>query len=418
MKVCIVGAGVIGLTTAYALAKRGYKVAVVDACDSYGRGTSFANGAQLSYSYVAPLADPSIWRQLPAYLLSPTSPLTWKPKLDIRQWTWLVRFLGACNAAASHRTTAALLELASLSRFNLHKLQTRHALDFNHRTAGKLVLLSSVQALDGARRQIRMQADLGCEQELLSPAQCIAVEPALTHAIQRWAGGVYTPSEEVGDCALFCEQLGAVLGKDYGVDFIFNTNVLGVRRSNNTINALCTSSGDIAADQFVLANGVGSARFADQLGLRLPVYPLKGYSVTIESEALTSRMPSVSITDQAKKVVYARIGNRLRVAGRAEIVGEDLHVDEKRCKGLAAEAHELFFPGRAVEGCIKPWAGLRPATPTGLPIIGKTPFPNLFLNCGHGALGWTLACGSAELLAADMAGQPRPMQGIPMGLAA
>ncbi|KRB72968.1 amino acid dehydrogenase [Noviherbaspirillum sp. Root189] len=418
MKVCVVGAGVIGITTAYALAKRGYEVTVVDASDSFGKGTSYANGAQLSYSYVAPLAEPAIWRQLPAYLLSSTSPLTWKPEFKLRQWTWLVRFLAACNATDSRRTTAMLLELASLSRTKLHELQNRYALKFNHRAAGKLVMISSEKAFDGAWRQIRLQADLGCEQQLLRRDECVAVEPALAHAIQRWVGGVYTPSEEIGDCVQFCEQLGATLIRDYGVQFLFNASVNKVRHSRGIIHAVGTSIGDITADHFVLANGVGSARLAQQVGLRLPVYPLKGYSVTIESDKLTARLPSVSITDQAKKIVYARIGNKLRVAGRAEIVGEDLHIDEKRCNELALEARQLFFPDDPAEDSVAPWAGLRPATPSGRPIIGKTPVANLFLNCGHGALGWTLACGSAELLAADIAGKARPIQGLSQGLAA
>lgn len=418
MEVCVIGAGVVGLTTAYALAQRGYAVTVVDAADSYGRGTSYANGAQLSYSYVAPLADPAVWKQLPGYLLSPTSPLTWKPKLDLGQWSWLMQFLSACNGAASRRTTAVLLRLADLSRQKLHHLQSKHSLEFSHRTAGKLVMLSSAKSLEGARHQLELQAGLGCEQALLTPDQCVAVEPALASAIKRWAGGVYTPSEEVGDCAEFCKLLGAVLKLKYAVRFMFNTNVLKMRRSGATIEAISTSTGDLTADLFIIASGVGSADLARQAGLRIPVYPIKGYSVTLQGDEITSYLPNVSITDQARKVVYARIGNKLRVAGRAEIVGNDVSIDDRRCRELASEAQSLFFPEIPVKEDIKPWAGLRPATPSGLPIIGKTPFANLFLNCGHGALGWTLACGSAELLAADIEHEAREIEGIPFGLAA
>lgn len=405
MKICVVGAGIIGVTTAYALAQRGHEVTVVDALSSAGRGASHANGAQLSYSYVAPLADPSVWKSLPGYLFQRRSPLTFRPKFDPAQWRWIARFLMACNTRASAHATAELVRLAFFSRDCLASLQAELVLDFDFREAGKLVMFSSDAAIAAARRQVRFQEPFGCEQKVLSTAACIEVEPALAASAERWAGGVHTASEQVGDCARFCEQLIAALAhRGSGVRFAFDTTITGAVKSQGRLAALQSSGGDITADAFVLANGVGSARIASTIGLALPIYPLKGYSVTFDAADIGG-MPEVSITDFPNKIVYARIGNRLRVAGRIEIVGSDTSVDAGACRLLADEARRLFPQLRGDGAQLSPWAGQRPATPTGMPIIGRTPMPNVFLNTGHGALGWTLACGSAELLASRIEGQ-------------
>jgi D-amino-acid dehydrogenase len=397
MKIVVVGAGIIGLTSAYALVREGHAVTVLDACHEPGQGTSYANGGQLSYSYVTPLADASIWKNLPHYLLHPDSPLTLRPRLDLAQWRWCVKFLLVCNARASARATEALLRLAFHSRDCLAALQQEVALDFDFRQAGKLVMVSSAAGLEAARRQVDMQRAFGSEQQVLDMAQCVALEPALGASGTRWRGGVYTPSEQVGDCAAFCTQLAAALAQA-GVQFAFDTTVSGAALERGRAAALHTSAGDLAADCFVLANGCGGAQLARRLGLDLPIYPLKGYSVTLAT-GNGAAAPSISITDLARKIVYARLGDRLRVAGRLEIVGGDLSPGGNRCQALADEARALFpgLPGG--EPDIAPWAGNRPSTPTGVPIIGASPLANVYVNAGHGALGWTLACGSAALLA-------------------
>ena len=416
MKICIAGAGVIGVTTAYALARRGHQVTVVDSCSKAAQGASFANGGQLSYSYVAPLADASVWKNLPGYLLAPHSPLSWRPKFDTAQWRWIARFLMACNAKSSARATAELLRLAFFSRDCLALLQRNLALDFGFRTAGKLVMLSTPSAVEAARRQVRLQASMGCEQEVLSTARCVEIEPALAAAAGRWSGGVYTPSEQVGDCAAFSEQLSDALARRaFDVRFAFDTTLTGAVLTQGRVTALRSSAGDIPADAFVLANGVGSMRLASQMGFEIPIYPLKGYSVTLKSGDRDGRIPSVSVTDLSKKMVYARIGDRLRVAGRVEIVGDDLRIDAQRCRALAGEAQRLFPGISSGQEDIRPWAGLRPATPTGMPIIGRGPISNVFINTGHGALGWTLACGSAELLAGAIEGRAAPFDISPFG---
>lgn len=416
MKICVIGAGVIGLCTAYALRRRGHDVMVADAAPGPGSGASAGNGAQLSYCYVAPLADASVWRHLPHYLLDRQSPLTFRPRLDAAQWRWLARFLLACNGAASARSTAALLRLAFLSRDCLAALQHELRLAFDFRTAGKLVMLSSEAALTAARRQVVLQSGMGCAQQVLPTERCIEIEPALAAARSRWAGGVYTASEQVGDCARFCEQLAAYLAHQDGVAFHYNTAIAGARLQAGRIDVLTTAQGSaLEADAYVLANGVGSALLARQWGWRLPVYPLKGYSVTFDTSGIDS-LPSVSVTDLSRKIVYARIGQRLRVAGRVEIVGHDLTLEPQRWGALAGEAQQLFPALEAQRSGLAPWAGLRPATPGGLPLIGRGPLDNLYLNTGHGALGWTLACGSAELLAAEIDQTPQPIAAAPFAL--
>lgn len=405
MKICIVGAGIIGVTTAHALARRGHEVTILDAAQGPALGTSHANGGQLSYSYVAPLADASIWKNIPAYLFGSNSPLTLRPTLDLAQWTWLLRFLRACNSRQSARTTKLLLDLAFYSRECLTAVTDELPLDFDFRTAGKLVMLPSPNAMRSAERQMKYQAGFGCEQHLLNVDECVAVEPALEASRQRWAGGVYTPSEQVGDCATFCEQLARQSSVRYGgFSFIGNATVTGAVIRQGKVSALLTSAGEISADTFVMANGVNAARLASVMKFHLPVYPLKGYSITFDA-ARAEDIPSVSVTDLAKKIVYARLGSRLRVAGRLEIVGHDMTVDRRRIRALIGEAHDLFPTLQAETPMHTGWAGARPATPSGLPFIGKSPLANLYLNTGHGALGWTLACGSAELLASLICGE-------------
>lgn len=403
MKICVLGAGITGLTAAYSLAKRGHDVTVVDQGSGPGQGASFGNGAQLSYSYVAPLADPSVWKNLPAYLLKQDSPLLWKPKLDAAQWQWLLRFLQVCTPSASRNATAELLRLAFYSRSCLQTLQAELKLDFGLRTAGKLVMMDSLKGLAAAERQVAYQRTLGCVQRIVSPAECMEIEPALAHAADRWAGGVYTPGEQVGDCAAFCRQLTDAIKLRYPrTQFRFNTRLKGAVVEHGHVLNWQSDQGEVEADAYVLAMGAASAPLATTLELQLPVYPLKGYSVTLDA---TQGAPHVSITDLNRKVVYARIGDRLRVAGRVEIVGDDCSIDQDKCAALVDNARELF-PDLKATANIEAWAGARPATPTGIPIIGRSPVRNVFINTGHGALGWTLACGSAQLLAHQIDGQP------------
>lgn len=398
----IVGAGIIGLTTAWRLQQEGWQVTVIDR-EQPGAGASGGNGAQLSYSYVAPLADPSIWRQLPKLLLAPDSPLKFRLQADTHQWAWGLRFLAACRADVAQATTAELLALAAQSRAAFDTLLRETAIDCDFAASGKLVLYPDSAAFDAARRQLDLQQRLGGQpQQALTPAQCVAVEPALAHYAQRVAGGIHTPSECAADCLKVCEGLHQRL-LARGVRFELGRTVRGWVREGERVVAVQTDAGTLAADAFVLAAGTGSARLGRQLGLDVPVYPLKGYSITVPVGAGSQAAPRVSVTDIARKVVFARLGDRLRVAGMAELVGEDRRVLPQRIASLRATT-QAVFPHLPAHDEGEAWSGLRPATPTGLPVVGRAPGgpANLLLNTGHGALGFTLAMGSAVRVASAL----------------
>jgi D-amino-acid dehydrogenase len=421
MHICVLGAGVIGVTSAYRLLRDGHQVTLIDARAQAGTGTSLGNGAQLSYSYVAPLADPSVWRNWPHYLFDADSPLTLRVQRDPALWRWLFKFLGACNSTRVQRTTIELLRLAFYSRDELTQLQQDVPLSFEHRIAGKLVMYTDPAGLDAARRQVAFQSGHGCQQEIIDAERCIAIEPALANAGRNWAGGVYTPSEAAGDCAQFCQDLVEFMRRQPGFRYLPSTRIERLQLKNGALRSVQTSAGQIDAGAFVLALGADSATLARQAGLRLPVYPLKGYSITVplEDSAAQAAAPQVSITDISRKNVYARLGERLRVAGRVELVGMDLSIPQRAIDELRHGVDSLF-PGSLGHHAddpdnrrLAPWAGFRPATPSGVPLIGPTSVPNLYLNVGQGALGWTLACGSAALLAAQIGGRQSAIDDAP-----
>lgn len=397
--VAIIGAGIVGLSTAWRLQREGWQVTVIDR-QHPGAGASGGNGAQLSYSYVQPLADPSIWRQLPKLLLAKDSPLKFRLQADPRQWQWGLRFLAACRAKVSHGTTAGLLALAAESRLAFEAMLEEEQLDCDFSTSGKLVVYPDAVSFDSARRQLDLQRSLGGQPQVaLSASECVGVEPALAHYARRIAGGIHTPSECAADCLKVCEGLHQRLAAR-GVRFELGRTVSALVRRGDSIAAATTDAGELDADAFVLAAGTSSARLGAALGLDVPVYPLKGYSVTLPVGSEAAQAPRVSVTDIARKVVFARLGDRLRVAGMAELVGDSEHIPRERISSLLATTRDVF-PMMDTTGSSAPWSGLRPATPTGLPLVGRVPKAptNLMLNTGHGALGFTLAMGSASHVA-------------------
>ena len=411
MRIAILGAGVAGLTSAYYLARDGHEVTVLEKSSGVALHTSYANGAQLSYSYVAPLAGPGVLPKIPPWLLRRDSPLRFYPALDPQQWRWLLEFVLACNQAQSDLTTRRLLELSFYSRSLMHGfVQEEPQIEFAYARGGKLVLFSDAAGFDSARRLLDYQRSLGCEQDALDRAQCRTLEPALTDPAsslgKRLVGGIHTPSEEVGDCYRFCVGLEQRL-RAMGVAFALDTEIVRLASASGRIIAVETRNGPIQADHYVLALGAHSGWLMHPLGLRLPIYPLKGYSLTLPvNRVAPSLSPKVSITDFKRKVVYAPLsepgGDFLRVAGMADIAGHTEKIDPVRLNQLFEESR-LAFPGAtdyaAGPRAMQPWTGLRPATPKGTPLLGSTPFANLSLNCGHGALGWTLALGSARAVA-------------------
>ena len=402
--VCVLGAGIIGLATAWQLQRAGHQVTVVDRATA-GAGASGANGAQLSYAYVQPLADPSIWRQLPQLLLAPDSPLRFKLQLDPRQWAWGLQFLAACRASVSERTTHRLLALAGESRAGFDAWLQATGAQCDHTATGKLVLYEGAQGFAAARRQMALQQRLGSVQAAFSPAECAQVEPALAHFAPRVAGGIHTPGECAADCFKVCQALHDQLVAG-GARMLLGTDITRLQVEGTgdgaRVVAVETSQGRIAADAFVVSLGTGSPALVRALGLPLPVYPLKGYSITVPVEdaappgRASHAAPRVSVTDAARKVVFARVGQRLRVAGMVELQGEDRRIDPGRIASLVATARDIFPQGGDYAQA-EPWTGLRPATPRGEPVIGVSPGgpQNLVLNTGHGALGFTLAFGSA-----------------------
>ncbi|MGF6769986.1 D-amino-acid dehydrogenase [Paraburkholderia sp. GAS199] len=396
MRIVIVGAGVIGLTSAYYLSRAGHDVTVVDRQAAVASETSSANGGQLSYSYVAPLAGPGVVSKLPRWLTRADSPVRFRPRLNLEQWRWCLQFLAACTRERSELTTRELLSLSFLSRTLLHEMIAGEpSLDFDFVQSGKLVLHRNASEMRSAVALLEFQRQLGCEQQALSADACVELEPTLAPLRSSLAGGIYTPSEDTADCRRFCRSLEALL-RARGVQFSMNTSIDSLKAgARGDVKAVCNGEA-LASDHVVVASGTAAARLLNTVGVSVPVYPLKGYSLTFDVAAHMAA-PSVSITDFSRKVVYARLGNRLRAAGIADIEGYSLEADPGRLATLRAEVAAMY-PDIAVASAGREWVGLRPATPRGMPIIGPTRYRNLWLNVGHGALGFTLATGSAATL--------------------
>lgn len=395
--IVVLGAGIVGLASAWELAQHGYQVTVLDKGTS-GNATSRANGAQLSYSYVQPLADASIWRQLPKLLLSADSPLKLRVQADPAQWSWGLRFLAACRDDVSRQTTAELLTLAALSRTAFESMLAETNMECDFSATGKLVLYSSESSFAAAQRQVELQRSMGSVQRAVAAQECADIEPALGFYADQIAGGIYTPSECAADCFKVCTGLETAL-RARGVKFLLGAQVQSFVQESGRVKAVVTTAGEVAGDAFVLAMATGSVPLAKTVGLRLPVYPLKGYSVTVAASQAPAAAPLVSVTDAARKIVFARLGDRLRIAGMAELVGHDMSIPEARIEELLRAGRNVF-PRASDYEPVDRWSGLRPATPTGLPVLGVLPSGprNLLMNTGHGALGFTLAFGTARVL--------------------
>lgn len=396
MRISILGAGVIGLSSAYYLSRAGHEVTVVDRHPEVASETSAANGGQLSYSYVAPLAGPGVVSKLPRWLTQHDAPVRFRPQLSVEQWRWCWQFLSACTREQSELTMRNLLPLSFLSRTLLHELiAAEPSLDFDFVRSGKLVVHRESGSMQSAVALLEFQRSLGCEQQALSADACVDLEPTLAHLRPHLAGGIYTASEDTADCSRFCRGLEALL-RARGVRFSMNTSIDALRPDASGRIAAWSDGAPLESDHVVVASGAAAARLLKPVGIHVPVYPLKGYSLTFDLQAQTVA-PRISVTDFSRKVVYARLGARLRVAGIADIGGYSLDADPARLATLRAEAQALYPD--VVRSCrSSEWTGLRPATPRGTPIVGPTRYRNLWLNVGHGALGFTLATGSAALL--------------------
>lgn len=404
MRVIVVGAGVIGLTAAYLLQREGLEVTLLEREREPGAGASAVNGAQLSYSYVAPLADPLVLRKLGALLFDPESPLKFRPRLELAQWSWALAFLGACERERSRATTRALLGLSFLSRDVIEGILRDERIECRFTRAGKLVVYPDPGALEHAREQLEFQAALGCRQELLTREQCVAKEPALADYAARIAGGVWTPGEAAADCGAFCRALAARF-VERGGELACEREALALEAGDDRARVR-TRQGVLEADRVVLANGSRAAQLGRSAGLRLPVYPLKGYAVTLRQREPEHALRG-SVTDVRRRVVFAPLGQEVRVAGFVELAGHDPSLPRARIEALLAAAREVL--GIEARGDVQPWYGFRPSTPTSLPIVGAAPRRALVLDIGHGMLGWTLAGGSARLVVDTLLGREPPI---------
>ncbi|MBA4094986.1 MAG: amino acid dehydrogenase, partial [Candidatus Accumulibacter sp.] len=376
------------------LVEAGYAVTLLERESEVGTAASYRNGGQLSYRYVSPLADAGVPLKALQWLMQADGPLRFRPEADLRQWRWLASFLANCTAGANAKTTARLLKLGELSRKKMAELEVVLPLDeFAWRDAGKLVVYRSRSVFDAAVAR----PDSEESRQVLSPSECVAREPALADAEGVLAGGIFNSGEAVADCYAFCRALEARLAAHPRFRGVVHGEARGFVTENGKVSWLDTTAGMLSADSFVLAAGIQSRTLADSAGIYLPLYPLKGYSLTAPIRP-TDRAPEISVTDFERKVLYARIGDKLRVAAMVDMVGEDSSINARRIAGLTRQVRATM-PHAADYDHIETWAGLRPATPTSAPIIGATRYPNLWLNVGHGPLGFTFACGTASILA-------------------
>lgn len=412
MKHCVViGGGVVGLTTAWALLECGHAVTLVERDADVAQGASRANGGQLSYRYVSPLADAGVPLKALRWLLDPDGPLRFKPEASWAQWSWLMDFLRACRGPVNRRTTERLLALGAYSQASFARLQAQAQLGdaIALRAPGKLVVYR--KPAEFARVAARVSGS-GAE-TALSHDDCVALEPALADTQATLAGGIFTPGEAVADCHAFCTELHARLRQHERFRGRLGARVEAfLSDPRGAVFGVRTAAGDVTADEVILAAGLHSRALAATVGIKLPLYPLKGYSLTAPIAA-GHRPPEVSVTDFEKKILYARIGQQLRVAAMADLVGDDLSLDARRLASLQRSVRATF-PHAADYDRATPWAGLRPATPTGAPILGASGLPGLWLNVGHGALGFTFSFATANIVAELVSGRasPLPLEGL------
>ena len=413
MQVLVLGAGVVGTTTAYFLAEAEHQVTVIDRAPAAAHETSFANGGQISACHAKPWAAPGMPLQAFKWMFTPDAPLLVKPlRWDPPLWRWGLKFLANCTPARTRTNMERTLRVALYSRAVLKALRQYTNIQYDQETRGILHIYRSIDSFAEGKATAATLRDLGLPQDVLTPAECLKVEPALADA-RDLVGGLLSPEDESGDARLFTERLAA-LARAKGVAFHFDEAVLRLESKAGRIGAVVTDRDRYTPDAVVLALGSYSANLVKPLGLDLPIYPAKGYSISVEIEQ-PDAAPTVSITDETKYIVFTRLGRHLRVAGTAELTGWDARLDPRRIAPLVASAQELF-PRASPYRDVNAWAGLRPATPDSVPLIGATPIENLFLNTGHGTLGWTMACGSGKAIADLISGRTPEIDLAGLGL--
>ena len=391
----IIGGGIIGVTGAYALAREGWQVRVVDALPDVGLGATLGNGRQLSYSHTNALASPAIIKQIPRLVLGMDDAFRIRLRLDRQFVSWVMRFLGQCTSSRNRRNTLAGLELAEESRRAMEQLQAYHPIEFDHRKTGKFVLLRGEDEVESARAGVAAKQAEGVDQRLLTPEEAFAIEPALANASDPIDAAIFTASDESGDCRAFASNLMRTLGGEYGVEFAGGNQATRLERRRGESVVTLANGEELNADLAVVSSGYRSNALLGPLGLRLPIEPMKGYSFTAP---LGNAAPLASVTDAKRRIVFTHLGDRMLVAGIAEMGRVDNRLDSARLASMM-DAARASLPEAAVYSDASPgWTGMRPMTPNSLPIT-RMLAPGIAANTGHGMLGWTMAMGSAQRLA-------------------
>lgn len=413
MRVVVLGSGVIGVTTAWYLAEAGHEVEVVDRQAGAALETSFANAGEISPGYASPWARQDMPLKALKWLFHKNSPLVFRPSLDPAQWRWIVRMLRNCTPGRYRLNKSRMVPIAEYSRDMLRQLRADTGIRYDERSLGTLQLFRTPQQLDGAAADIAVLEEFGVPYELLDAQGCVAAEPGLADVHSSISGGLRLPGDETGDCYLFTRQL-AEMAAQRGVLFHYNTVIEQIQTAGGRVSGVRTSAGLLQADCYVLALGSYSPLLVRPLGIRLPIYPVKGYSLTLPITDET-RAPVSTILDESYKVAITRLGNRIRVGGTAELSGYNRRLHPARRATLEHSLHSLF-PAAGDIADAEYWTGLRPMTSDGPPILGPGPYPNLYFNTGHGTLGWTMACGSGRVIADMISGRAPGIDARELGI--
>ncbi|CAN7539489.1 D-amino acid dehydrogenase [Aminobacter sp. LjRoot7] len=401
MKVIVVGGGIIGVTTAYYLAEAGHEVVVYDRQKGPAQEASYANSGEIASGCAAPLAAPGLPLKALKWLATKDGPLAFRPKFDPKMWMWLARMLRNCTAESYTANKSLMVPLAEYSRDMLRVLREGTGIAYDELSHGTLQLFRTQEQLDGIAADVAVLDRLEVPYEILDAAVCVEAEPGLARSRHSISGGLRLPDDETGDCRLFTQRL-TELCIERGVVFKFGQKVFSIDAWSGKVQRIAVD-GPGEADAFVLAAGSYSERFMRKLHQRLPLYPLKGYSLTVPI-ADADAAPVSTVIDDANKVAITRLGDRIRIGGTVEMSGFDLTLHESRRAPLERSLHELF-PGAGDLRDARFWCGLQSMTPDGPPILGRTKLPNLYINTGHGMLGWTMACGSGKILADMISGR-------------
>jgi D-amino-acid dehydrogenase len=414
MKVLVLGSGVVGVTSAWYLAQAGHDVVVVDRQPGPARETSFANAGEVSPGYSSPWAGPGVPIKAIKWMLMHFGPLVVRPKIDPYMALWLIRMLRNCTSPRYARNKARMVPIAEYSRDCLKALRSEVSIPYDERMQGTLQLFRTQKQYDGTGGDIEVLKQFGVPYELLDAAGCIVAEPALANVKGKFVGGLRLPGDETGDCQMFTERLAALCAES-GVTFRFDTTITSINTSANRIASVSTETEELTADAYVVAFGSYSPFLLRRIGVHIPVYPVKGYSITAPV-ADEQSAPVSTVMDETYKVAITRLGNRIRAGGTAEISGYDLNLRDARRATLHHSVGDLF-PGGGDLSKATFWTGLRPMTPDGPPIIGGVPkYSNLYLNTGHGTLGWTMACGSGRVLADLISGKSPDVDASPLNI--